>query len=193
MTNSRSILPKFKTKFHSVNYYLHLPPVKPNFPSFLNCSRGTPTITSRATNGPLASLCTPPYHIIWNEQTLCYSSCNSICSAIRFYKNKSIQSLCSVKNNIAEVEELQSDLMDEDLLEHILSLLQDSQMVVGVRYFAGGILAQLASRAEAWTLDHALRRTVLEQLVCVPVTEDRSVHQDGFFQRLFLFPCSMNQ
>ncbi|KAM9719608.1 protein zyg-11 homolog isoform 2-T2 [Menidia menidia] len=68
------------------------------------------------------------------------------------------------QNNIAEVEELQADLMDEDLLEHIVSLLQDSQLEVGVRYFAGGILAQLASRAGAWTLDDELRATILKQL-----------------------------
>ncbi|MEQ2264812.1 hypothetical protein XENORESO_019938, partial [Xenotaenia resolanae] len=69
-----------------------------------------------------------------------------------------------LENNIAEVEELQSDLMDEDLLGHILSLLQDPQLEVGVRYFAGGILAQLASRAKVWTLDDELRSTILEKL-----------------------------
>lgn len=62
---------------------------------------------------------------------------------------------------------LQADLMDEDLLEHILSLLKDFQVEVGVRYFAGGILAHLASRPEAWTLGDELRSTILEQLVCV--------------------------
>ena len=79
------------------------------------------------------------------------------------------------------MEELQADLMDEDLLEHILSLLQDSQLDVGVRYFAGGILAQLASRADAWTLDGELRSTVLRQLVCDLVVyyliTDIKVHQ----------------
>ncbi|XP_069579381.1 protein zyg-11 homolog [Brachyistius frenatus] len=82
-----------------------------------------------------------------------------------YYTEPSIQQkVLGLLNNIAEVEELQADLMDEDLLEHILSLLQDSQVEVGVRYFAGGILAQLASRAEAWTLDDELRATVLQQL-----------------------------
>ncbi|XP_054889767.1 protein zyg-11 homolog isoform X3 [Poeciliopsis prolifica] len=82
-----------------------------------------------------------------------------------YYSETTIQQkVLGLLNNVAEVEELQSDLMDEDLLEHILSLLQGPQMVVGVRYFAGGILAQLASRAGAWTLDHELRSTVLEQL-----------------------------
>lgn len=74
-----------------------------------------------------------------------------------------------LQNNIAEVEELQPDLLDEDLLEHILSLLQDSEAEVGVRYFAGGILAQLASRPEAWTLSEELLSTILKQLVCVCV------------------------
>lgn len=63
------------------------------------------------------------------------------------------------------MEELQPDLLDEDLLEHILSLLQDSDLEVGVRYFAGGILAQLASRPAAWTLSDELLGTVLKQLV----------------------------
>ncbi|KAM7378957.1 hypothetical protein PAMP_004542 [Pampus punctatissimus] len=69
-----------------------------------------------------------------------------------------------LENNIAEVEELQTDLMEEDLLEHVFSLMQDSQVEVGVRYFAGGILAQLTSRPEAWTLDDELRTTILKQL-----------------------------
>ncbi|XP_008431398.1 protein zyg-11 homolog isoform X1 [Poecilia reticulata] len=82
-----------------------------------------------------------------------------------YYSETAIQQkVLGLLNNIAEVEELQPDLMDEDLLEHILSLLQDSQMLVEVRYFAGGILAQLASREEAWTLDQELRSTILEQL-----------------------------
>lgn len=78
-----------------------------------------------------------------------------------------------LQNNIAEVEELQADLLDEDLLEHILSLLQDSQVEVGVRYFAGGILAQLASRPEAWTLGDELLSTILKQLVCLQGGESR--------------------
>lgn len=75
--------------------------------------------------------------------------------------------LARLQNNIAEVEELQADLMNEDLLKHVLSLLQDVQLEVGVRYFAGGILAHLASRPEAWTLDEELRTTILTQLVRV--------------------------
>lgn len=62
---------------------------------------------------------------------------------------------------------LQADLMEEDLLGHVLSLLQDSRVEQGVRYFAGGTLAQLVSRPEAWTLGSQLRSTIVEQLVRV--------------------------
>lgn len=88
---------------------------------------------------------------------------------IMFLQSHAIIGLPELQNNIAEVEELQADLMEEDILEHILSLLQDSQVDVGVRYFAGGILAHLASRPDAWTLENELRSTVLKQLVCVCV------------------------
>lgn len=71
------------------------------------------------------------------------------------------------QNNIAEVRDLESDLLDEDLLEHILSLMQDPQVDMEVRYFAGGILAQLASRPQAWTLSDELLRTIVELLVRV--------------------------
>lgn len=72
-----------------------------------------------------------------------------------------------LQNNIAEVQDLQSDLLDEDLLEHILSLMQDAQVDMEVRYFAGGILAQLASRPQAWTLSDELLSTIVGQLVRV--------------------------
>uniref|UniRef100_UPI0037E7993A protein zyg-11 homolog n=1 Tax=Semicossyphus pulcher TaxID=241346 RepID=UPI0037E7993A len=88
-----------------------------------------------------------------------------------YYTEPSIQQkVLGLLNNIAEMEELQADLMEDDLLEHVLSLLQDSQVELGVRYFAGGILAHLASRPEAWTLDEELRCTVLEQLHASIVT-----------------------
>ncbi|XP_036941028.1 protein zyg-11 homolog isoform X2 [Acanthopagrus latus] len=82
-----------------------------------------------------------------------------------YYGEPSVQQkLLGLLNNIAEVEALQANLLEEDLLEHILSLLQDAQVEVGVRYFAGGILAQLASRPEAWTLGDELLSTILKQL-----------------------------
>ncbi|XP_068425971.1 protein zyg-11 homolog isoform X2 [Clinocottus analis] len=82
-----------------------------------------------------------------------------------YYTEPSIQQkVLGLLNNIAEVEVLQVNLMEEDLLGHILILLQDSQVKQGVRYFAGGTLAQLVSRPEAWTLDDELRSTILKQL-----------------------------
>ncbi|CAL8280831.1 unnamed protein product [Lota lota] len=74
------------------------------------------------------------------------------------------QKVLGLLNNLAEVEELQGDLMDEDLLEYILSLLRDTQVEVEVRYFAGGVLAQLASRPKAWNLDQDLLETIHQQL-----------------------------
>lgn len=62
---------------------------------------------------------------------------------------------------------MQSDLLDEDLLEHILGLMQDAQVDMEVRYFAGGILAQLASRPQAWTLSEELLSAIVDQLVRV--------------------------
>uniref|UniRef100_A0A674MYW0 Zyg-11 family member, cell cycle regulator, like n=1 Tax=Takifugu rubripes TaxID=31033 RepID=A0A674MYW0_TAKRU len=82
-----------------------------------------------------------------------------------YYGEPSIQQkILGLLNNLAEVQELQPDLLDEDLLEHVLSLLQDTQLDMEVRYFAGGILAQLASRPQAWTLSDELLGTILGQL-----------------------------
>uniref|UniRef100_A0A674NGH5 Zyg-11 family member, cell cycle regulator, like n=1 Tax=Takifugu rubripes TaxID=31033 RepID=A0A674NGH5_TAKRU len=94
-----------------------------------------------------------------------------------YYGEPSIQQkILGLLNNLAEVQELQPDLLDEDLLEHVLSLLQDTQLDMEVRYFAGGILAQLASRPQAWTLSDELLGTILGQLVrvCVEMVSYRS-------------------
>ncbi|KAM9789851.1 protein zyg-11 homolog [Neosynchiropus ocellatus] len=74
------------------------------------------------------------------------------------------QKVLGLLNNVAEVEELQSEMMEEDLIEHILGLLQNPDVDLGVRYFAGGILAHLASRPESWSLDEELHSTTLRQL-----------------------------
>lgn len=100
-----------------------------------------------------------------------------------------------LQNNIAEVEVLQADLLEEDLLEHILSLLKDSHVEVGVRYFAGGILAHLTSRPEAWTLGDELRSTILKQLVCVCVRDkfsfNRLIRSPSALFRVSICLCSM--
>ena len=67
---------------------------------------------------------------------------------------------------MAEVVDLRERLMEEDLLEYILSLLHSPVVEVGVSYFAGGVLANLtSSRGPEWRLDAELRNTILNNLV----------------------------
>uniref|UniRef100_A0AAY4CTY3 Protein zer-1 homolog-like C-terminal domain-containing protein n=1 Tax=Denticeps clupeoides TaxID=299321 RepID=A0AAY4CTY3_9TELE len=73
------------------------------------------------------------------------------------------QKVLGLLNNIAEVGGLHSELMDQRFLNHISSLLHNSE--VEVSYFAAGILAHLTSRGETvWTLDLPLRSILQEQL-----------------------------
>uniref|UniRef100_A0AAY4D7T7 Protein zer-1 homolog-like C-terminal domain-containing protein n=1 Tax=Denticeps clupeoides TaxID=299321 RepID=A0AAY4D7T7_9TELE len=93
-----------------------------------------------------------------------------------YYSESSIQQkVLGLLNNIAEVAELRTELLDEDLVQHVLNLLQSPEVEVGVSYFAGGILANLASSGEAtWNLDLELRNIVVAKLVlllnCVQTT-----------------------
>lgn len=132
-------------------------------------------VQERAMNGVVDSTLTFALSALWNlTDEMPTAARNFIdCLGLELYEEV-LESYCTepsiqqnvlgLLNNIAEVEELQADLMNEDLLKHVLSLLQDVQLEVGVRYFAGGILAHLASRPEAWTLDEELRTTILTQL-----------------------------
>uniref|UniRef100_A0AAY4D8A6 Protein zer-1 homolog-like C-terminal domain-containing protein n=1 Tax=Denticeps clupeoides TaxID=299321 RepID=A0AAY4D8A6_9TELE len=83
-----------------------------------------------------------------------------------YYSESSIQQkVLGLLNNIAEVAELRTELLDEDLVQHVLNLLQSPEVEVGVSYFAGGILANLASSGEAtWNLDLELRNIVVAKL-----------------------------
>ncbi|XP_695816.5 protein zyg-11 homolog isoform X1 [Danio rerio] len=83
-----------------------------------------------------------------------------------YYSESSIQQkLLGLLNNVAEVEDLRPELMNEELLEHILQLLVLPLVEVDVSYFAGGILAHLVSvRGPVWSLDEELRCTVQDQL-----------------------------
>ncbi|XP_076828451.1 protein zyg-11 homolog isoform X4 [Brachyhypopomus gauderio] len=68
-------------------------------------------------------------------------------------------------NNLAEVEDLRGALLDEELLDYVLSLLHSPGVEVELSYFAGGVLANLAStRGPAWGLTAQLRDTVLDEL-----------------------------
>lgn len=69
-----------------------------------------------------------------------------------------------MQNNIAEVVELHGELMVQEFLGHIRTLLHSQE--VEVSYFAAGILAHLTSRGEeVWMLSPELRLSLLEQLV----------------------------
>ncbi|XP_051726510.1 protein zyg-11 homolog B isoform X4 [Ctenopharyngodon idella] len=83
-----------------------------------------------------------------------------------YYSEFSIQQkLLGLLNNVAEVEDLRMELMNEDLVEYILTLLINPVVEVDVSYFAGGILAHLISvRGPAWDLDAELHCTVQEKL-----------------------------
>uniref|UniRef100_A0A9L0S388 Zyg-11 family member B, cell cycle regulator n=1 Tax=Equus caballus TaxID=9796 RepID=A0A9L0S388_HORSE len=74
-----------------------------------------------------------------------------------------IISILAAKNNIAEVQELHSELMWKDFIDHISSLLHSVE--VEVSYFAAGIIAHLISRGEqAWTLSRSQRNSLLDDL-----------------------------
>ncbi|XP_070701180.1 protein zyg-11 homolog [Pempheris klunzingeri] len=110
-----------------------------------------------------------------------------------YYTEPSVQQkVLGLLNNIAEVEELQAHLMEEDLLEYVLSLLKDSHVEVGVRYFAGGILAHLASRPGAWTLDDELRSAILEQLHASIITWTQLEREMVSYRSFFPF-CPLLQ
>ncbi|XP_057189617.1 protein zyg-11 homolog isoform X1 [Triplophysa rosa] len=83
-----------------------------------------------------------------------------------YFSESSIQQkLLGLLNNVAEVEELRVELQDEELVEHLLTLLINPAVDVDVSYFAGGILAHLASgMGPVWGLDAELHRTVLDKL-----------------------------
>uniref|UniRef100_A0A803T764 Zyg-11 family member B, cell cycle regulator n=1 Tax=Anolis carolinensis TaxID=28377 RepID=A0A803T764_ANOCA len=73
------------------------------------------------------------------------------------------QKVLGLLNNIAEVNELHSELMWKDFIDHISKLLHSVE--VEVSYFAAGIIAHLISRGEqAWTLSRSQRTSLLEEL-----------------------------
>ncbi|XP_057714292.1 protein zyg-11 homolog isoform X2 [Corythoichthys intestinalis] len=110
-----------------------------------------------------------------------------------YHRESSIQQkVLGLLNNIAEVEELQTALMEADLLEHILSLLQDPEIEMGVRYFAGGILAHITSRPEAWLLEEKLRGTIHKQLH-VSIAEWTELDKEIVFYRSLRPFCHLLQ
>ncbi|XP_006839925.1 PREDICTED: protein zyg-11 homolog A [Chrysochloris asiatica] len=65
-------------------------------------------------------------------------------------------------NNIAEVKELSSNLVTEDVVKHISGLLHSKEMEVS--YLAAGIIAHLASDKESWMSLGLQRSSLLQDL-----------------------------
>ncbi|XP_042807265.1 protein zyg-11 homolog A isoform X4 [Panthera leo] len=77
------------------------------------------------------------------------------------FSESAIQSkVLGLWNNIAEVRELSSKLVTEDVVKHISSLLHSKEMEVS--YFAAGIIAHLTSDTQPW-MSHDLQRSALLQ------------------------------
>ncbi|EPY84509.1 hypothetical protein CB1_000472028 [Camelus ferus] len=77
------------------------------------------------------------------------------------FSESTIQSkVLGLLNNIAEVRELSSKLMTEDVVKHISSLLHSKELEVS--YFAAGIIAHLTSDKQPW-ISHDLQRSALLQ------------------------------
>ncbi|XP_032152880.1 protein zyg-11 homolog A isoform X1 [Sapajus apella] len=79
------------------------------------------------------------------------------------FSESAIQSkVLGLLNNIAEVRELSSKLVTEDVLKHIISLLGSREMEVS--YFAAGIIAHLTSDRRLWIAHDFQRRILLQDL-----------------------------
>nr|XP_023405426.1 protein zyg-11 homolog A [Loxodonta africana] len=77
------------------------------------------------------------------------------------FSESAIQSkVLGLLNNVAEVRELSSDLVTEDVVKHISSLLHSKEMEIS--YLAAGIIAHLASDRQPW-LSRELQRSALLQ------------------------------
>ncbi|XP_060062177.1 protein zyg-11 homolog A isoform X3 [Erinaceus europaeus] len=66
-------------------------------------------------------------------------------------------------NNIAEVKELSSMLVTEDVVRHISSLLHSKEMEIS--YFAAGIIAHVTSHQEPWICRGLQRNALLRDLI----------------------------
>ncbi|XP_042807263.1 protein zyg-11 homolog A isoform X2 [Panthera leo] len=92
---------------------------------------------------------------LWNLTDESPAACS------HFIENQGLAIFIQVlENNIAEVRELSSKLVTEDVVKHISSLLHSKEMEVS--YFAAGIIAHLTSDTQPW-MSHDLQRSALLQ------------------------------
>ncbi|XP_078187958.1 protein zyg-11 homolog A isoform X6 [Callithrix jacchus] len=86
-----------------------------------------------------------------------------VIQVLETFSESAIQSkVLGLLNNIAEVRELSSKLVTEDVLKHINSLLWSREMEVS--YFAAGIIAHLTSDRWLWISRDVQRRILLQDL-----------------------------
>ncbi|KAM6217042.1 protein zyg-11 homolog A [Rhynchocyon petersi] len=79
------------------------------------------------------------------------------------FSQSAIQSkVLGLLNNVAEVKELSSNLVTEDVLKHISSLLHSKEMEVS--YLAAGVIAHLASDKQLWISRDLQRSALLQDL-----------------------------
>lgn len=79
------------------------------------------------------------------------------------FSESTIQSkVLGLLNNIAEVRELSTKLMTEDVVKHISTLLHSKQ--IEVSYFAAGIIAHLTCDKQPWLLCDLRRSALLRDL-----------------------------
>ncbi|XP_062850634.1 protein zyg-11 homolog [Trichomycterus rosablanca] len=72
-----------------------------------------------------------------------------------------LQKVLGLLNNVSEMEDLREWMMDEELLEMMLTLMDVPQ--VGVSYFAAGVLANITSSSR-WNLSESFHQDVLTKL-----------------------------
>ncbi|XP_055441831.1 protein zyg-11 homolog A isoform X2 [Bubalus kerabau] len=92
---------------------------------------------------------------LWNLTEQSPAACR------HFIENQGLAIFIQVlENNIAEVRELSSKLVTEDMVKHISSLLHSKELEVS--YLAAGIIAHLTSDKQPW-ISYDLQRTALLQ------------------------------
>ncbi|XP_021566533.1 protein zyg-11 homolog A [Carlito syrichta] len=109
---------------------------------------------------------------LWNLTDVSHAACKYFIEnqglavfiqVLETFTESGIQSkVLGLLNNIAEVRELSSKLVTEDVLKHVSILLHSSKMEVG--YFAAGIIAHLTSDGQLWMAHDFQRRALLQDL-----------------------------
>ncbi|XP_053346896.1 protein zyg-11 homolog isoform X2 [Clarias gariepinus] len=109
---------------------------------------------------------------LWGLTDNTHSTCTHFlqCGGLELYKElletycfnpMVLKPLIGLLNNVSEMEDLRSQMMDEDLLELVLALLEVRE--VEVSYSAGGFLSNMTS-SSTWSLDSTLRDRILTNL-----------------------------